>query len=339
MIECLISENKEMQFMATTNEYKTLYTQLETEAQKESYPVLYKYHHSDDFHHGREIWDFYYGCISAEDFIQHNYTHPLERQTATPQDMDTVLQFMQDFVEKEGKPDEEYTPVSIKEVGNTEKIALGRCHVFGKFLASKGLLKDTEKIPELTFPIPKDPGEPPAYDYAKLAEEVSKTDGFYSKGDEFGCSFNGMRNHFKMDWFDTAEKFYLHQVLFPLYYAETYTIQIPMTETDADKEILQKNIDYTLAAEKNGMQFIKDYLGLAAGSDMNPYFEFADIGDEGNCVAIDFNFIYKQLRHHVHPFAVESLVDGFYDNMPAYEGTHQKYVHAPSIWSKAYYIP
>lgn len=54
--------------MATTNENKTLLTQLETEAQKESYPVLYKYHH------GKEIWDFYYGCISAEDFIQHHYT-------------------------------------------------------------------------------------------------------------------------------------------------------------------------------------------------------------------------------------------------------------------------
>lgn len=232
-----------------------------------------------------------------------------------------------------------HTEVSIKEVGDAKTIAQGRAYVFGNFLLSYDDFKNLGLIPEITFPIPDDPGEPPAYDYAKLAEEVSETDGFYSKGDGFGCSFNGMRNHFKMDWFDTAENFFLHQVLLPLYYAETYTIQIPMTETDADKEILQKNIDYTLAVAKNGMQFIKDYLGSAAGSDMNPYFEFADIGDEGNCVAIDFNFIYKQLRHGVHPFAVESLVHGFYDNMPTYEGAHQKYVHAPSIWSKAYYIP
>lgn len=259
-------------------DYNKIYTQLELQAQLESYPPLYPYHVGED------PWDIEYGRVSADAFVQAHYYDPIDTllkaykykttDAATVVqrclvERDNCVQFMQEFLLRKGAPKKDFRPVHIQRVGDDTSIALGRYTVF-EDIVSRTQPKDVLELPEYDETcmsrLPKD------YAYNTIAEKQLLTLPYkYEETDDKHAMWNG--------WY-VAELFYYLHALCPTMEIKIYEEKLASAKTKLGKKICQEKIDTCHTEMDSCMHFIRDVqtllapLNVAEEEDETKYFLF-----------------------------------------------------------------
>lgn len=297
--------------LPSTYDYNKIYTQLEQQAQRESYPLSYKYHI------GEKAWDFKYGRMSAEDFAQVHYYDTVDILCAASEARSTMAQksqaeqealdaqivryqteknncikFMYEFIRRKGQPRNGYTPVNLQPVGNDTRIAMGRVQMFKEIIS--------DKPPKGLPPIP--PYEenamfmtrlPLEYDYDKINQMLMHRTPVYLDPKE-------NPDFAKWDGYCMAETFFYHHYLYPGAEIEFCEMQIENAKTKEEKTNYTSRRNRCKIDQEHCIHFMREY--QAGYQNFFPqdttYIEFG--------VYEIFASILKQLHFGTDPYHVQS---------------------------------
>lgn len=249
-------------------DYNKIYTQLEQQAQRESYPLSYKHHI------GEKEWDFKFGRMSAEDFAQVHYYDALDvllaaceaRSTMAQKlqaeqealdaqveryqtEKDNCVKFMQEFIRRKGQPRNGYTPVNLQPVGNDTRIAMGRAQVFDDIISPQ---------PSKRFaPFSPYDGKsyltrlPLEYDYQKIWNQLKMMPVYLDpkKNPDFA----------KWDGYYAAEYFFYCHYLHPSAEIELCDIQAENAKTEKEKTKLFSRKSRCEIDQEHCIHFMRDY--------------------------------------------------------------------------------